>query len=111
MTEKLNWNENSTILKISSRGYSSLIIHIRTTLNNDLNQLRRFMMINLNLNDLHPEFIIDQQGEKHSVILPISEFEELSEDLEDLAAVAERKEEATISNVNLLTELNRDGLI
>jgi len=65
----------------------------------------------INLSDLHPEFIINQQGEKQSVILPISEFEELIEDLEDLAAVAERKDESTISHENLLIELNRDGLI
>ncbi|MBJ7900614.1 MAG: hypothetical protein GC158_12005 [Cyanobacteria bacterium RI_101] len=65
----------------------------------------------INLNDLHPEFVINQQGEKHSVILPISEFEELIEDLEDLAAVAERKDESTISHENFLIELNRDGLI
>ena len=65
----------------------------------------------INLNDLHPEFIINQQGEKHSVILPISEFEALIEDLEDLAAVAERKEEATISHDNFIIELKRDGFI
>lgn len=65
----------------------------------------------INLNNLHPEFIINQQGEKHSVILPISEFEELIEDLEDLVAVAERKEEATISHDNLLIELKRDGFL
>ena len=65
----------------------------------------------INLNDLHPEFIINQQGERHSVILPMSEFEELIEDLEDLAAVAERREESTISHEHLLIELNRDGLI
>jgi hypothetical protein len=65
----------------------------------------------INLNDLHPEFIINKQGEKHSVILPISEFEELIEDLEDLAAIADRKNESTLSHENLLIELNRDGLI
>lgn len=65
----------------------------------------------INLNDLHLEFIINQEGEKYSVILPISEFEELIEDLENLAAVADRKEEETIFHDNLLIELNRDGLI
>lgn len=65
----------------------------------------------INLTDLHPEFIINQQGEKQSVILPISEFEELIEDLEDLAAVAERREEASISHTNLLAELSQDGFI
>jgi hypothetical protein len=45
------------------------------------------------VNDLHPQCFIDEKGEKTSVILPISEFEELIEDIQDLAVVAERREE------------------
>jgi len=37
----------------------------------------------IHLNDLHPEYITDQTGEKKSIILPISEFEALLEDIED----------------------------
>lgn len=65
----------------------------------------------ISLDDLHPEYITDQQGEKKSVILPISEFEELIEDIEDLAAVAERREEPTTSHEDLIAELKEDGLI
>jgi len=65
----------------------------------------------IKLNDLHPEYITDEKGEKKSVILPIYEFEELVEDIEDLAAVAERREEPTISHEDLITELKRDGLL
>ena len=43
--------------------------------------------------------------------MPIEEFEELLEDVEDLAAVAERRDEPTISHDELLAELKRDGLI
>jgi len=43
--------------------------------------------------------------------LPIEEFEELVEDMEDLAAVAERREEPSLSHEELITELKRDGLI
>lgn len=50
----------------------------------------------VNLNDLHPEYITDEKGEKKSIILPLFEFEELIEEIEDLAAIVERKEEATI---------------
>lgn len=63
------------------------------------------------VNGLHPQYIIDDKGEKKSVILPISEFEELIEDIEDLAAVAERREEPTISHEDLIAELKKDGLI
>jgi hypothetical protein len=63
------------------------------------------------IKDLNPQFITNEAGEKISVVLPISKFQELLEDLEDLAIVAERREEGTISHEELLTELKRDGLI
>ena len=50
----------------------------------------------VNLNDLHLQFITDEKGKKKSVILPLAEFNKLIEDMEDLAAVAERREESTI---------------
>jgi hypothetical protein len=43
--------------------------------------------------------------------VPIAEFEELLEDVEDLAAVAERRDEPTVSHDELVAELNRDGLV
>ena len=65
----------------------------------------------ITLNDLHPEYITDEKGEKKAIILPISEFEKLIEDIEDLAALAERREESTISHEDLIAELKKDGLI
>ena len=44
-------------------------------------------------------------------VLPIKEFEELLENIEDLAIVAERREELTMAHDQLVTELKRDGLI
>jgi hypothetical protein len=63
------------------------------------------------LKDLNPQYITNEAGEKMSVILPISEFQELLEDIEDLAAVAERRDEPTISHEELIAELKEDGLI
>ena len=63
------------------------------------------------VNDLHPQYITDEKGERKSVILSISEFEELVQNIEDLAAVAERREERTISHEDLIAELKEDGLI
>jgi hypothetical protein len=63
------------------------------------------------IKDLNPQFITNEAGEKISVVLPISKFEELLEDIEDLAIVAERREEGAITHEELLTELKRDGLI
>jgi hypothetical protein len=63
------------------------------------------------LAELHPQYITDENGEKKSVILPISEFEELIEDIGNLAIVAERREEPTISHQALVAELKKDGLL
>jgi len=63
------------------------------------------------IKDLNPQFITNEAGEKISVVLPIEKFHELLEDIEDLAIVAERREEPTLSHEELLMELKRDGLI
>lgn len=41
---------------------------------------------------LHPQYVVDPQGQRTSVLLPITEYETLLEYLGDLAAVAERRE-------------------
>lgn len=40
-----------------------------------------------------PQYTTNADGKKISVILPLDDYEELLEDLEDLAAIAERKDE------------------
>ena len=65
----------------------------------------------LNIQNLHPQFITDGEGRKTSVVIPIEEFQELMEDIEDLAAVAERRDEDSISHEDLVKELSNDGLI
>jgi len=63
--------------------------------------------------ELHPQFITDEKGVKQSVILSMPIFQALLEDLEDLAAIAERKDEATTSHADFLKELkiNLDGKV
>ncbi len=63
------------------------------------------------LNELKPEYITDKKGEKKSVLLSVDQFEELLEDIEDLAAIAERREEPTISHETLVKQLKIDGFI
>jgi PHD/YefM family antitoxin component YafN of YafNO toxin-antitoxin module len=65
----------------------------------------------INTKDLALNYITNEVGEKTAVILPIEQFESLLEDLEDLAIVAERKDEPTISHIDLLAELKQDDLI
>ena len=60
---------------------------------------------------LHPEFLTHEDGERISVVLPIEEFNELLEDLEDLAVIAERRDEETVSHQDLLRLLDNDGKV
>lgn len=60
---------------------------------------------------LHPQFVTDDAGKKTAVILPITEYSELLEDLNDLAVVAERREEPTLSHKEFTAELKCDGLL
>ena len=65
----------------------------------------------IGLGKVSPRYITDEKGNKKSIILPISQFQELLDDIKDLAAVAERRNEPTISHEEFLAELKRDGLI
>jgi PHD/YefM family antitoxin component YafN of YafNO toxin-antitoxin module len=60
---------------------------------------------------LSVQYITNQAGEKTAVILSLDEFQELLEDIEDLAAVAERRDEPTVSHDEFIAELKHDGLI
>jgi hypothetical protein len=65
----------------------------------------------VNLDRLQIQYITDAAGEKSAVILPIEEFYQLLEDLEDLAIVAERSGEPTKPHQQLIDELKADGLL
>ena len=56
-------------------------------------------------------YIVNNKGEKTAIILPIETYNELLEDLEDLAVVAERRGEPTIPHEQFVSELKRDGLL
>ncbi len=66
-------------------------------------------MLDMKHDDL--QYVMNQAGEKTAVILSINEYEALLEDLQDLAAVAERRSESTISHEELLAELKQDSII
>lgn len=55
-----------------------------------------------------PQFITNTEGEKISVILPLADYQELLEDLEDLATIAERKDEVSIPFEAALKEIGYD---
>jgi PHD/YefM family antitoxin component YafN of YafNO toxin-antitoxin module len=65
----------------------------------------------LDVSKLEINYVTNNAGDKTAVILTIDDFTELMEDIEDLAAVAERRDESSISHEELLAELKRDGLL
>ncbi len=65
----------------------------------------------LDIRQLDLQYVTNDAGEKTAVILPIDQFQELIEDIEDLASAAERRDEPTVSHKDLIAELKRDGLI
>jgi len=56
-----------------------------------------------------PQYITNTEGEKISVILPLADYQELMEDLEDLATIAERKDEVSIPFEAALKEVGYSG--
>lgn len=59
----------------------------------------------------YEQYIVDESGKRIAVVLPLENYEELLEDLHDLAVIAERKDEPTISFDELKKRLKADGLI
>ncbi len=60
---------------------------------------------------LPKQYIIDDKGQKTAVILPVKEYEELLEDLHDLAIIAERRNEPTMTFEELKKRLKQNGLL
>jgi PHD/YefM family antitoxin component YafN of YafNO toxin-antitoxin module len=46
---------------------------------------------------LKEKFLTDKKGHKEAVVLDVKTYEELLEDLEDLAVIADRKHEPTVA--------------
>ena len=57
------------------------------------------------------QYLVDESGHKTAVVLPVEEYEELLEDIHDLAIIAERKNESTTGFDQLKKRLEADGLL
>jgi hypothetical protein len=57
------------------------------------------------------QYLTDETGNRTAVVLPMTDYEKLLEDLDDLAAIAERREEPVIPHEQFKAELRRDGLL
>ena len=57
------------------------------------------------------QFLTDDRGQKVAVVIPMADYESLMEDVADLAAVAERRDDDRISLDELKEQLTADGLL
>jgi PHD/YefM family antitoxin component YafN of YafNO toxin-antitoxin module len=56
-------------------------------------------------------YVTGRNGRKKAIILSIRRYEQLMEDLHDLAIVAERRKEKTISFEEMKRRLKADGVL
>ena len=63
------------------------------------------------IRDMQVQYITNETGQKTGVILPIVEFEELLEDIQDIAALIERRDEPTVPFEEVIAKLKKDGLL
>jgi PHD/YefM family antitoxin component YafN of YafNO toxin-antitoxin module len=57
------------------------------------------------------QYVVDPNGKKTAVILSLKRYQELMEDLHDLAVVAERRKERPVSLDEMKRRLKKDGLL
>ena len=65
----------------------------------------------IDVKEMNLRYVTDEKGKKKEVILSIKDFENLLEDLEDLAVAAERRNEGTVNHESVIKELKKDGIL
>jgi PHD/YefM family antitoxin component YafN of YafNO toxin-antitoxin module len=61
--------------------------------------------------NVQERFIVDTKGRKTGIILSLSRYQKLMEDLHDLAVVAERRAETSVSLSEMKRRLKKDGIL
>ena len=57
------------------------------------------------------QYITDEAGHKTAVIMDIADYERMMEDMHDLAAIAERRDEPSIAHKAFIAGLKKDGVL
>ncbi|MBN2410149.1 hypothetical protein JXQ31_00560 [candidate division KSB1 bacterium] len=65
----------------------------------------------INVKEMNIRYITDKKGIKKEVILSVKDFENLLEDLQDLAVIAERRDEKTLNHHDVIKKLKQDGIL
>jgi hypothetical protein len=58
-----------------------------------------------------PRYVTNEAGVRTEVILPLASYEEILEDLTDLATIVDRRNEPTISHADFVVELKKEGIL
>ena len=57
------------------------------------------------------QYLTDEAGKKTGVLLSLSDYQKLTEDVQDLADIVDRRKEPTIAHFDFLAQLREDGLL
>jgi PHD/YefM family antitoxin component YafN of YafNO toxin-antitoxin module len=60
---------------------------------------------------MNARYITSEDGSRTDVVISLDDYEELMEDLQDLAVIAERKDEPSISLEEVKNKLKEDGIL
>jgi len=60
---------------------------------------------------MNARYITSEDGSRTDVVLSVADYEELMEDLHDLAVIAERREEPSVPLEEVKKKLKEDGLL
>ncbi len=63
------------------------------------------------MSTIQEQYVVDPRGKKTGVILSLKRYQQLMEDLHDLAVVAERRNEEPISIEAMKRRLKENGLL
>ena len=96
------------LLHVRLRGYSGFclvaLIYVRK-------EKIDILSLHTSLNYMNTRYITAKDGSRTDVVLPVADYEALMEDLQDLAVIAERREEPTYSLEEVKERLKADGLL
>jgi len=56
------------------------------------------------------QYLTNEKGKKTAVVMPLEDYEKLREDMDDLAVIAERRDEETIPHAEFKRGLKRNGV-
>ena len=60
---------------------------------------------------MNNRYITSEDGSRTDIVIPVADYEELMEDLQDLAMIAERRDEPSVSLDEVKKKLQEDGLL